>query len=1032
MKVTRRKEMATHPASELRERFGERASFDVAERYVYSRDIGEFPALVGRMVGSIAQAVVQVQSEEELAWLLDFSSRFGIPLTPRASATSGYGGAVPVRGGVVVDLTQMNRILEVNEGEARVRVQPGVIWWNLEKELHSRGLALRAYPSSAPSSTVGGWVAEGGSGIGAYGYGGIRDVLVGLRVLTPGGASEISGEDLDLYVGSEGILGFITEVELAVRPAALEWPSLFSFPDTRAVQDFIDAVIEGYPPRTGNFDREGRRGEGGVWIFHLQVVTPALATLKNRTTDRAYLPEGPYLVLVVAEGDDGEDVREGLLRLAAASGGKALAGEVAEREWEERLYPMRIKKAGPSLVPAEAEVPNLKVGELLAETSRRLPDLAMEVVVGAGGTSVCLGFIPCDSRTSDFTVRFTASLEFLRLAEKYGGAPYGVGLYFVDRAERKLGKRRVKRLEEAKRKTDPGCLLNPGKILTLCAGDPRLTALRLMMATGSLSLPLAVPLGRLAPRVRLLRRRLPEKVEDAAFTCAQCGYCKEGCTLFAGRGWESASPRGKMQLLRGYARGEVPFSQQMSDTFLLCTTCKKCDLACQTDLPIESIWEEMRGELVARGKFHTFPPFEMMGASYDLENNIWAGFATDRSSWLPEDIKPLDSGPVGYWAGCTASYVEQDIARGAARILKEGGVDFVYLGNEETCCGVPFLMSGKRDLFEKALRRNVRTLKERGVKTLYASCPGCWVTLAHHYRDWAEKLGLEWDVEVRHISQLAAQLVEEGRLRFEHPVPLKATWHDPCHIGRHGGIYEEPRRVLQAIPGLELVEMEHNRDEGLCCGSVLTLIGETRPTSGRIASLRLAEARETGAQAVITTCPCCEFQLRVWNGTEGNGLRILDFAAVVAQALGVELEDPDPKVQDAWAVFDTMIQLMTPRGMADFMWEFLDTSLPTLGRLLRLGKRIPLPLRRAMFAVFDRTMPPLVPRILPMMMPWMLPRMMPLMEKKMPTMSESMRELMPTVLPRVMDRVMPYMMPSILRCMLEADGQSPLAGRPSP
>ncbi|WP_287153787.1 FAD-binding and (Fe-S)-binding domain-containing protein [Candidatus Solincola tengchongensis] len=918
MRIARRKDMAASPASELRERFGERVSLDVSERYVYSRDVGEFPSLVGKLVGGLAQAVVQVREEEELAWLMDFSLRFGIPLTPRAAATSGYGGTVPVRGGVVVDLTRMNRILEVNEDEAWVRVQPGVIWWDLEKELRAKGLSLRAYPSSAPSSTVGGWVAGGGSGIGAYGYGGVRDVLLGLRVLTPGGASWVSGDDLDLYVGSEGVLGFITEVELAVRPALPESPLLFSFPGPREVQGFIDDAAEAYPPGAGITGPEGRRKEGGAGIFHLQVINPALAALKNRTADRAYLPEGSYLVLVVAEGQDGEAVRERLHGSAVSRGGEALAGEVAEREWEERLYPMRIKKAGPSLVPAEAEVPTLKVGDLLAETSRRLPDLAMEVVVGKG-TSVCLGFIPCDSRASDFTVRFTASLEFLRLAEKHGGAPYGVGLYFVDRAERKLGKRRLRRLEEYKRETDPGCLLNPGKVLPSCAGGSRLSALRLMMAAGSLSLPLSVPLGRLVPGVRLLRRRLPEKVEEAAFTCAQCGYCKEGCTLFEGRGWESASPRGKMQLLRGYARGEVPFSQEMSDTFLLCTTCKKCDLACQTDLPIESVWEEMRGELISRGKFHTFPPFEMMGASYDLENNIWAGFAADRSSWLPEDVKPLESGPVGYWAGCTASYVEQDIARGAVRILKEGGVDFVYLGNEETCCGVPFLMSGKWDLFEKALRRNIRTLRERGVKTLYTSCPGCWVTLAHHYRDWAEKLGLEWDVEVRHISQLAAQLVEEGRLKFEHPVQLKATWHDPCHIGRHGGIYEEPRRVLQAIPGLELVEMEHNREEGLCCGSVLTLIGETRPTSGRIASLRLAEARKTGAQAVITTCPCCEFQLRVWNAAEGDGLRVLDFAAVVAQALGVELEDPDPKVQDAWAVFDTMIQLMTPRGMADFM-----------------------------------------------------------------------------------------------------------------
>ncbi len=1022
MKSIGEREMAPTPASELRARFGERVSFVKTERYVYSRDMGEFPPLVERMVGALAQAVVRVREKEELAWLLDFSSRHGIPLTPRAAATSGYGGAVPVRGGVVVDLTSLNRVMEIDEAGARVRVEPGVVWWNLERELRERGLALRAYPSSALSSTVGGWVAEGGSGIGAYGYGGIRDVLLALEVLGPRGRSWVRGEDLDLHVGSEGILGFVTTVELAVRRAAPERPSLFTLPDTRALQGFLDSAVRAFPPMAlAHADRvevkTGGSAESGG-LFHLQVITPELAALKNRTAERPYLPQGGYLVLAVAEGHAAAQVMEELSRMAAAHGGEALGEDEARHEWEERFYPLRIKKAGPSLVPAETEVPTLKVGELLSETARRLPELALEVVVGGKGMSVCLGFIPSDSRTADFNARFTASLEFLRLAEKHGGVPYGIGLYFVDRVERRRGRSNRKMLEKAKREADPRCLLNPGKVVDTCAGGPDLKSLRLLMRAASLSLPLTLPLRHLVPGVRVLRRRLPERVEEAAFTCAQCGYCKEGCTLFAGRGWESASPRGKMQFLRGYARGEVPFTEEMSNTFLLCTTCKKCDLACQTDLPIESVWEEMRGELVARGRFPTFPPFEMMGASYDLENNIWAGFASERSAWLPEDVKPLEKGPVGYWAGCTASYVEQDIARGAVRMFKEGGVDFVYLGNEETCCGVPFLMSGKWDLFEKAVRRNIRALEERGVKTLYASCPGCWVTLAHHYREWAERLGFKWEVEVRHVSQLAAELVRDGKLRFEHPVNMRVTWHDPCHIGRHGGIYEEPREVLRAIPGLELVEMEHNREEGLCCGSVLTLIGETRPTSGRIASLRLAEARRSGAQAVVTTCPCCEFQLRVWSAAEGNGIKVLDFAAVVAEALGEKLEDPDPRVKDAWAVFDTMIRLMTPAGMADLMWEFLDSASPLLGRAMRLGKGIPAPVKKGIFALADRLIPPLIPRVLPAMMPWMLPRMMPLMERRMPTMSQSMRELMPAILPRVMERVMPYMMPRILRCML--------------
>lgn len=986
--------------SELEERFGERMSADPVERYIYSRDMGEFPGVVGKLVGGLAQAVVQVENEEELSRVIDLALGHALPLTPRAAATSGYGGAIPVRGGIVVDLTRMNRTLEIDEDKAEARVEAGVVWWDLEKKLRERGLALRAYPSSAPSSTVGGWVAEGGSGIGAYAYGGIRDNLLELKVVAPDGVKTVTGDEMDLYVGSEGLLGFIVEAKLAVRKAGPERPVLLSFDGPEGVQRFSNTLRSSDLP-----------------IFHLQAITPQLASLKNQVSEKAYLPGESYLVLAVLESDEDSHYDE-LARLAASALGEVLKGDAAELEWEERLYPMRIKKAGPSLVPAEAAVATSKVGALLADTAKRLPELALEVVIGKEGMSVFLGFIPCDSRSADFTVRYSASLEFLRLAEKVGGAPYGIGLYFVDKADKRLGMAKRKRLQQAKREADPACLLNPGKILTACADTPRLKSLRGMMAAAQLSLPLAAPARRLSPHMRLMRRRLPEKVEEAAFTCAQCGYCKEGCTLFAGRGWESASPRGKMQYLRGYAKGEVPLTEGMSDSFLLCTTCKKCDFACQTDLPIESVWEEMRGELVASGKFPTFPPFEMMGAAYDMENNIWAGFAGDRDAWLPEDIHPLESGPVAYWAGCTASYVENDIARGAVRILKEGGQDFVYLGKDETCCGVPFLMSGKWDLFEEAIRRNAKALKERGIETIYTSCPGCWVTLSQHYKEWAEKLGIDWDLEVHHISELAAEMVRDGRLTFKNEVPIKATWHDPCHIARHGGITEEPREVLAAIPGLELTEMEHNREDGLCCGSVLTLIGETRPTSERIASKRLQEAKDVEAEAIITTCPCCEFQFRVWNAAEGNDLKVLDFASVVAQALGEELENPDPKVQESWAVFDTMIQLMTPQGMADFMWDFMDSISPLMGKVMRLGKKIPEPLKKGMFAVTDRLMPLMMPKMLPLMMPWMLPRMMPLMEARMPTMSDSMRELMPDILPRVMDRVMPYMMPRIMRCML--------------
>ena len=151
-----------------------------------------------------------------------------------------------------------------------------------------------------------------------------------------------------------------------------------------------------------------------------------------------------------------------------------------------------------------------------------------------------------------------------------------------------------------------------------------------------------------------------------------------------------------------------------------------CDPACQVNIPIQARFDELRGVLVRDKGYATFPAFEMMGASFGLEHNIWANFKSDRDAWVPREVEIAPAAEIGYWAGCTASYVERDIAVNAVRILQQGGLKFTYLGKDEACCGVPFFMAGKWDQFEQAVRHNVAELAKRGVKTLVVSCPGCW------------------------------------------------------------------------------------------------------------------------------------------------------------------------------------------------------------------------------------------------------------------------------------------------------------------
>jgi len=207
------------PQQQLQDVFGPRVAFDSLERLFYSHDVGSLPSLVKPLIGSTLPAgVVQPLDEEQVVQLGALARTHNITLVPRGKSTSGYGGVMPVKGALVVDFAWMNKIGAIDADAMTATVQSGVIWERLEKELNRQGLALRTYPSSALSSTVGGWLAQGGVGFGAYEYGSFRDNVVSYRVVLPSGeVRTLSGIDLDLVSDAEGITGLILEVTIQVR-----------------------------------------------------------------------------------------------------------------------------------------------------------------------------------------------------------------------------------------------------------------------------------------------------------------------------------------------------------------------------------------------------------------------------------------------------------------------------------------------------------------------------------------------------------------------------------------------------------------------------------------------------------------------------------------------------------------------------------------------------------------------------------------------------------------------------------------------
>ncbi len=997
------------------EQFGNRASLEENERLLYSHDVAAIPGLVKPLLGStVPDAIVQPESEQELCQIMAWANDQGIPVTPRGKATSGYGGAVPIHNGLVIDFYRMNKVISIDKEQLTVTVNAGITFEKLDKELYKQGLTLRLYPSSYPSATIGGWFAQGGAGFGSYEYGYFAENVRSARVVLPNGVvQDFDGEELSLIADTEGVTGAISEITLAIMPLFAIEPMAVSFSTIESLQQVTAEIIAQELP-----------------VWSMSFVNPKMIAMRNRVPkkkghgqdvhENVTIPESFLLTLAVRK-DDVLAVSNKLHTIVKEFDGVILDKAIAHHEWNNRFNIMAIKRLGPSLVPTEFIVPLKKLDNVMNQLDSMVqqPMVKEGLIIRHGIQGepevVILGFIPADERKLNYNFVFALSLSAIKIAENNGGRAYTTGLYFPGKAQKLFGKDRLKRIKDFKRKYDPKNLCNPGKAI-----EKNLLATIISVAA------LFEPFGRffgnltsvkIGERLKKARKEIPADVAWYAYSCSQCGYCIDECDQFYGRGWESQSPRGKWYWLRQYMEGATKWNQKMIDSILACTTCGLCDLRCSAELPIEASWMKLRGKLVHEKKKMTFPPFEMMAAALSDQGNIWAGYRKHRNAWFPEDLKEkhgvgIQSKNV-YFAGCTASYVEQDIAIASVRLLDKAGVDFTHIGEKENCCATPMLVAGKWDLFVETMKKNIAAVKECGADTVISSCPACDMMWRTVYPEWTKKLGIEFGITAKHYSEVVSEKIKEGTFSFPETdaEPETVAWHDSCHMGRCSGVYDAPRELIQAVPNVNMVELEHNREKAHCCGSVLTLI-KNPPVAAKIGKSRLKEVEEAGADKMLALCPCCEFQFRVTADKEKVPVEIEDLAHFTARALGFELPDPNPEVKAQWAVFEAMIKLMTPQGFADLMqtmWPELVNAMPFgMGPMMRVCGKVPgaLGLMKPLFPV-------LFPKLLPMMMPKVMPTMLSRVADMVP-MPDYMKEQMPDLMPRVMDNLMPHMIKDVV------------------
>jgi len=359
--------------------------------------------------------------------------------------------------------------------------------------------------------------------------------------------------------------------------------------------------------------------------------------------------------------------------------------------------------------------------------------------------------------------------------------------------------------------------------------------------------------------------------------CFQCGLCDVVCP------WNRVRPFSMRKIIRQAAFGLTEID---GEDIWRCTTCGNCVSQCPRGVDQIQLGVSIRRVAT---EYEVFPASVRSArsarASIISEGNPLQGERGKRADWARDlPVKTFAEGmEVLYFVGCYLSYDPRmkKVAVATADILNRAGVDFGILGASESCCGESIRKTGSEEVFRKLAKDNIKTFIDHGVKKIVVSSPHCYHTFKNEYPEFMVNF------EVVHFAQYLYELVQAGRLALTGEYAGRVAYHDPCYLGRHNGVYDEPRAVLQMIPGLELIEMTDARKNSLCCGGGGGRIWMDTPKQERFSDLRLKQAREAGAQVLATCCPYCitNFEESRLNLEYDEVLEVRDITEIVREVI---------------------------------------------------------------------------------------------------------------------------------------------------
>jgi FAD/FMN-containing dehydrogenase/NAD-dependent dihydropyrimidine dehydrogenase PreA subunit len=562
-----------------------------AEREMYSHDIGDMPPIMTKnLFKTLPDFVVQPKNIDEIKKILAAANDLKTPVVPRGAASWGFGGVVPTNAGIVIDLSPFRKIIAIDTAQKTITVEAGARWSDIDIIAKKEGLCLMTYPSSK-FSTVGGWISTGGYGINSFKYGHLSNQIVSMTVVTgTGEVKQLSPSDHDFtyFVSTEGEFGIVVEATIKLRDIPQgSYPHILYFPNDKESFDFIDWFARDFTPE---------QLKPNVIRF---LDENLLADINEIMRVGIFKKSAAVLM----EFGSAEDENDFMQFMAEKDSVEEAPNYAANYLWNERLFGMKTKRLGPTILASEVIIPIPSAATFIEKVKKIGSYFGVEVSIDCyiidSRKALIMSTFLCDSRKKKYIINLPLVSMITKVALSLGGEPYGLGLWNAAFIHGLYSREKQRDLKTYKAKVDPNNILNPGKSFSL--GPKGISGLIFHPAVFNPLIQLLVLMAPVIGRVATTLLGKNKKIDSldldlSTYACAKCGNCLAVCPAYLVTKNEETTARGKIALSRKLLNGQPVTSKEATSAFL-CMHCKACEEICQTNLDLMTLWDTLEKKL---------------------------------------------------------------------------------------------------------------------------------------------------------------------------------------------------------------------------------------------------------------------------------------------------------------------------------------------------------------------------------------------------------------------------------------------------